>query len=53
MKEMYRIEEVAEILNFSPRTIRKWIIENKIKCVKIMYSWRIPVEEVERLKMGE
>lgn len=50
---MYRIKEVAEILNFTERAVRQWIIDGKIKCVKIMGQWRIPEEEVERLKRGE
>lgn len=50
---MYTIKEVANELNFKEVTIRKWISEGKIKAVKIMYEWRIPKEEVERLKRGE
>ena len=49
---MYKIKEVAEILNFSERTIRQWVIDGKINAVKIMSEWRISEEEVERLKKG-
>lgn len=50
---MYTIKEVAEILNFTERAVRQWVIDGKIKAVKIMSQWRIPEEEVERLKRGE
>lgn len=50
---MYRIKEVAKTLGFTDRAVRKWVVEGKIKAVKIMSEWRIPEEEVERLKRGE
>ena len=50
---MYKIKEVAKILGFTDRAVRKWDVEGKIKAVKIMSEWRIPEEEVERLKKGE
>ena len=50
---MYRIAEVAKILGFKERTVRQWIVDGKIKAVKIMSEWRIPEEEIERLKKGE
>ena len=51
--EMYRIREVAKMLGFTERAVRQWIIDGRIKAVKIMSEWRIPEEEVERLKRGE
>ena len=50
---MYRIREVAKILGLTERAVRQWVIDRKIKAVKIMSEWRIPEEEVERLKRGE
>lgn len=50
---MYTIKEVAEILNFTERAFRQWVIDGKIKAVKIMSQWGISEEEVERLKRGE
>ena len=50
---MYRIREVAQILGFTERAVRQWVMDGKIKAVKIMSEWRIPQEEVERLKRGE
>lgn len=53
MKEFYRIKEVAEILNFKERAVRRWVVEKEIKAIKIFGEWRIPAEELERLKKGE
>lgn len=50
---MYRIKEVAQELGFTERAVRQWIKDGKIKAVKIMSEWRIPKDEVERLKRGE
>lgn len=53
MQKLYRIKEVAKIIGYSERTIRQWIKDGKVKAVKIMSEWRIPEDEVERLKRGE
>lgn len=50
---MYRIKEVAKILGFTDRAVRKWVVEGKINAVKIMSEWRISEEELERLKRGD
>lgn len=50
---MYTIKQVADILNFTERAVRQWVIDGKIKAVKVMSQWRIPEEEVDRLKRGE
>lgn len=47
---MYTIEQVAEILNFKIRTIRQWIYDGKMNAVKVNHEWRIPKEEVERIR---
>ena len=52
-ERMYTIKETAKILNFTERAVRQWIVDKKIKAVKIMSQWRIPEEEIERLKRGE
>lgn len=50
---MYRIRQVAAMLNFTERAVRQWVADGKIQAVKIMSEWRIPASEVERLKKGE
>ena len=37
---MYRIREVAKILGFTERAVRQWVIDGKIKAVKIMFPQR-------------
>lgn len=46
---LYTLKEVAEKLNFKPRTVRQWLIDGKINGVKIMSEWRFTEEEVQRL----
>lgn len=53
MKEFYSIKEIAEILGFKERSVRNWVETKKIKAVKILGGWRIPKEELERLKRGD
>lgn len=50
---MLKIKEVAEQLGFSENCIRAWIKSGRIKAVKIFYEWRIPQEEVDRIKKGD
>lgn len=53
MKEYYTIKEFAEIFGVTERTVRQWIKEEKVNFIKIVGSWRISKEEVEKLKKGE
>ena len=53
MKEFYSLNEVAEILGFSIKTVREWVTDKKINAVKILGEWRISIQEIERLKKGE
>lgn len=48
MKELYTIEEVADFLRVSTRTIRRYIKEGKLKGFKVGQAWRFPDEEVAR-----
>lgn len=47
---MYKVKEVADILNLNERTVRNWINEGKIHAVKFGSEWRVSYEEVKRLK---
>lgn len=53
MKEFYSLNEVAEILGFSIKTVREWVRLKKINYVKILGNIRVSKEELERLKKGE
>lgn len=50
---MYSIKEAARELSFTTRAVYSWIRDGKIKAIKVMSEWRIPKEEIERLKAGE
>lgn len=46
-------ETVAQELQMSVYTIKDWIKKEKIKAVKVGRFWRIPQEELDRLKEGK
>jgi excisionase family DNA binding protein len=49
-KEVYTIQEVAQLLQFSEQTIRDWVRSGRISAGRIgLRAWRIPRSEVERL----
>ena len=51
-ERLYRTTEVAEILNVSWSTVKRWVKEGKIKAIRVGHRWRIPESEVLRL-LGE
>ena len=50
---MYKVTQVADIFNVSRQTVISWIEKGVIKAVKPMREYRIPKEEVERLKKND
>ena len=46
-------QDVALELDVSIYTLKDWIRKNKVKAVKVVGQWRIPQEEVDRLRKGE
>jgi len=47
-KEMYKIKEVARILDISERTVYRLMELQKIRAVKVGGQWRIPRAEIEK-----
>ncbi len=41
MKEFYTVDQVAELLQLNPVTIRRYIEGGKIKAIKVGRVWRI------------
>jgi excisionase family DNA binding protein len=52
MMELYRVSEVAEILDVHPNTVRKWVKANVLLPVKLPGSRynRFTTEEIDRLR---
>lgn len=44
----YSTEEIAEMYNLKPVTIRNWITRGKLKAIKLGHLWRISEEELQR-----
>ena len=53
MEKLYKVQEVAVILNISVATVRYWVFNKKIKYLKIGNSVRIQQSELDRLMKGE
>lgn len=47
-KELYRVDEVADLLGLQERTIRRYIAEGKLEAVKVVGNVRITREELEK-----
>ncbi len=48
-----KVTEAAKELGFSRQTILAWINAGKLKAVKGIKEYRIPEEEIERIKSGK
>lgn len=49
MKDLMTVKEVADVLRFSPHTVRMYIKSGKIKSVKIGSARRIKRTDLEAL----
>lgn len=47
-KDLYSVNEVAELLGLQPRSIRRYISEGKLKAIKVVGNVRITKKELER-----
>jgi len=52
MERLYRVSEVARMLNVSTVAVRKWIKSGKLKARRIGKLWMIPESELKRF-LGE
>ena len=47
MGDLFTVDQLAQILDLHPRTIRRYIREDKLKAVKVGGEWRIRKEDAE------
>ncbi len=52
MERLYKVSEVARVLNVSSVAVRKWIKSGKLKAKRIGKLWMIPKSELKRF-LGE
>lgn len=50
---MYSLEQVAKILNVHRNTVYNMVMREQLKAVKVGKQWRVPEEEIERIKEGK
>lgn len=48
-KRYYRADELADMLSVNVQTVRRWLRQGRIVCVRIMGIQRIPVSEIDRI----
>lgn len=49
---MYTVKEVAGLINVTPRTVRQYINDNKLKAKKIGGKWVVFKEDLEKYIRG-
>ncbi len=49
MEKLYDIPEASEILKISPNTLRKWLVQKRVKCVRLGNRVRFRKEDLEAL----
>lgn len=52
MRRLYKVSEVARMLNVSPVAVRKWIKSGKLGAKRVGKLWMIPEEDLKRF-LGE
>jgi len=50
ISNLYKVQEVAEILKVKPITIRRWCKSGTLKAKKIGKSWYVPEDELVLFK---
>lgn len=49
----HTVDEVAQILGLTPRTVRSYIKRGKIRAVKIGTKWHVTPDNLQRYLQGE
>ncbi|MEM3989146.1 MAG: IS607 family transposase [Desulfurococcaceae archaeon] len=51
-EKLYRTSEVAEVLNISVSTVKKWIKQGRLRALRVGKLWMIPESEIRRILSG-
>jgi excisionase family DNA binding protein len=51
-KRLMKVDEFAESLNVTRSCVRRWVLERRVKVIKLGRLVRIPASEVDRLMTG-
>lgn len=49
LEKLYKISQVAQMLNTSRSSVLRWIYQGKLKGIRIFGTWRVPESELKRL----
>jgi len=53
VERLYKVSEVARMLNVSTVAVMKWVKSGKLKARRIGKLWMIPESELKRFLWGE
>lgn len=46
--KLYRVDDVAEMLDVTPDTVRRWIANGQLRGVRVGGQWRVPASAVDK-----
>lgn len=47
--KLYKVSQIAQMLNTSRSSVLRWIYQGKLKAIRIFGTWRIPQSELQKL----
>jgi len=53
MEKLLTVDEAADLLRVSTKTIKNWCLAKKIPCLKVGREWRLRPSELEAYLAGQ